>query len=228
MTSPSRTVMKCDGGTRNRTVRIDYMPSQAALAAIDAKRATQYPNSIQATNRAVLDAIVTEWATFAGINKQEELVDSERSARAQDSGVSGINAGIAGARAGAFESGAKDAESGDRSPVRARAREFGEVARVTPPSARARMTSIAPAQRVICGATRHRDGQPCQAKSVPGKRRCRFHGGMSTGPKTIEGRARALSNLRQHRKKEPVEEFGSGGSIGGDRENDSSTSWRVR
>ncbi|MFE0502302.1 HGGxSTG domain-containing protein [Lysobacter soli] len=51
--------------------------------------------------------------------------------------------------------------------------------------------------RVVCGAHRHRDGQPCRAKSEPGKRRCRFHGGRSTGPRTPEGRARALANLRQ-------------------------------
>ncbi len=59
---------------------------------------------------------------------------------------------------------------------------------------------IKPTQRVPCGAKRHRDGQPCQAKSEPGKRRCRFHGGRSTGPRTPEGRARALANLRQYRK----------------------------
>ncbi|WP_374607268.1 HGGxSTG domain-containing protein [Thermomonas sp.] len=57
------------------------------------------------------------------------------------------------------------------------------------------MTSV----RVQCGATRHRDGQPCQAKSEPGKRRCRFHGGRSTGPRTPEGKARSLANLRQFR-----------------------------
>jgi hypothetical protein len=27
--------------------------------------------------------------------------------------------------------------------------------------------------------------------------RCRFHGGLSTGPKTAEGRARALLNLKR-------------------------------
>lgn len=57
-------------------------------------------------------------------------------------------------------------------------------------------------KRVTCGAKRHRDGQPCQAKSEPGKRRCRFHGGRSTGPKTPEGKARALANLRQNRPKD--------------------------
>lgn len=51
---------------------------------------------------------------------------------------------------------------------------------------------------MVCGAKRHRDGQPCKAMSEPGKRRCRFHGGRSTGPRTSEGKARALANLRQH------------------------------
>ncbi len=55
-------------------------------------------------------------------------------------------------------------------------------------------------RRVPCGAQRHRDGQPCQALSEPGKRRCRFHGGRSTGPKADAGKARALANLRQYRK----------------------------
>ena len=51
--------------------------------------------------------------------------------------------------------------------------------------------------RVICGAKRRRDGEPCQGLSVPGKLRCKWHGGASTGPKTDEGRARSLANLRQ-------------------------------
>ncbi len=51
--------------------------------------------------------------------------------------------------------------------------------------------------RVICGARRRRDGEPCQGLSVPGKRRCKWHGGASTGPRTDEGRARSMANLRQ-------------------------------
>lgn len=54
--------------------------------------------------------------------------------------------------------------------------------------------------RVICGARRRRDGQPCQSLSVPGKLRCKWHGGASTGPKTDEGRMRSLSNLQQYRR----------------------------
>lgn len=54
-----------------------------------------------------------------------------------------------------------------------------------------------PAPRPKCGAKRHRDGQPCESKAEPGKNRCRFHGGRSTGPKSVKGKARALANLRQ-------------------------------
>jgi hypothetical protein len=46
-----------------------------------------------------------------------------------------------------------------------------------------------------CGARRKRDGQLCTAKPLANGR-CKFHGGMSTGPKTTEGRLRALANLR--------------------------------
>ena len=49
-----------------------------------------------------------------------------------------------------------------------------------------------------CGARRKRDGQPCAAKPLVNGR-CKYHGGMSTGPRTPTGRARALANLRQNR-----------------------------
>jgi hypothetical protein len=42
--------------------------------------------------------------------------------------------------------------------------------------------------RPSCGA-RTRKGAPCLARVVPGKRRCRVHGGLSTGPRTPEGKA---------------------------------------
>ena len=60
-------------------------------------------------------------------------------------------------------------------------------------------------QRPKCGA-RCRDGHACRAPVVwdvennrPRNDRCRMHGGLSTGPKTIEGRLRALANLKQYR-----------------------------
>ena len=49
--------------------------------------------------------------------------------------------------------------------------------------------------RVVCGARRRRDGQPCEALSVPDKRRCKWHGGCSTGPRTAEGKAKCAVNL---------------------------------
>ena len=46
-----------------------------------------------------------------------------------------------------------------------------------------------PAQKSTkCGA-KTRSGVPCAKFPVEGKRRCRLHGGLSTGPKTPAGRA---------------------------------------
>ena len=58
--------------------------------------------------------------------------------------------------------------------------------------------------RPKCGA-KTRIGRPCRAPVVWDKKndkpvngRCRMHGGLSTGPKTIEGRRRSLANLKQY------------------------------
>ncbi len=60
-------------------------------------------------------------------------------------------------------------------------------------------------ERPRCGA-RCRDGHSCRAPAVwdkennrPRNGRCRMHGGLSTGPKTLEGKLRALMNLKQFR-----------------------------
>ncbi len=50
--------------------------------------------------------------------------------------------------------------------------------------------------RPVCGATT-RSGTPCRRKAVPGKVRCPNHGGMSTGPKTAEGRKRIAEAQRR-------------------------------
>ena len=50
--------------------------------------------------------------------------------------------------------------------------------------------------RVICGAKTRKGGQ-CRNKSEPGKRRCKFHGGKSTGAKTPEGLARIAEAQRR-------------------------------
>jgi len=50
--------------------------------------------------------------------------------------------------------------------------------------------------RQKCGA-QTRKGTPCRCKPLPGKRRCKFHGGASTGPKTPEGRERIAEAQRR-------------------------------
>ena len=50
--------------------------------------------------------------------------------------------------------------------------------------------------RPRCGA-KTRAGGECQVRVEAGKRRCRFHGGCSTGPKTEEGRARIADAQRK-------------------------------
>lgn len=50
------------------------------------------------------------------------------------------------------------------------------------------MKAIRANRRVRCGA-KTRKGAACRMRSEPGKRRCKFHGGKSTGAKTAEGKA---------------------------------------
>ncbi|WP_229792268.1 site-specific integrase [Cognatilysobacter bugurensis] len=173
--------------------RIDYYASPAAQAAIEARRAREHPGGVNATNSAVLDAIVCEWARLAGINNQKESEPMTPSAGA------GVFRHI---RARANDSGGGP-ELPHPSQARAPANDFDAHAavgsRLLPPAA---STAPVPA-RMPCGARRHRDGQPCQALSEPGKRRCKWHGRRSTGPRTPEGKARALANLTRARAPEP-------------------------
>ncbi len=62
-------------------------------------------------------------------------------------------------------------------------------------------------QETRCGArTKTRGGRPCRSRALANGR-CRHHGGLSSGPKTIVGRVHGLLNLRQfqHLKNEPPE-----------------------
>ena len=55
-----------------------------------------------------------------------------------------------------------------------------------------------PAQTPIkCGA-KTRSGVPCAKFPIEGKRRCRLHGGLSTGPKTSAGRAASSAANTKH------------------------------
>lgn len=53
---------------------------------------------------------------------------------------------------------------------------------------------------LTCGA-RKKDGTQCRSTTLCANGRCKFHGGRSTGPKSAEGRARALENLKLGRLK---------------------------
>ena len=231
---------------RARMVRIDYMPGKAARDAIQAMRERARPGTASATNSAVIDAIVAEWARLTGI-QQTEIDSSARPpttpgvadqyARVRITSTFGTStrAGVTSeklAECAGVQAGASPAapELPDASQGRARANDFDPrhakpayPPAMAPPEfltasaranesgfchakragARANNSGGAPAganqARVICGAKRRRDGQPCQGLSVPGKRRCKWHGGASTGPRTDQGRARSMANLRQYR-----------------------------
>lgn len=60
----------------------------------------------------------------------------------------------------------------------------------------AREEARAARRRVPCGA-KTRKGHPCRLLSEPGKARCKFHGGKSTGPRTAEGKARIAEAQRR-------------------------------
>ena len=46
---------------------------------------------------------------------------------------------------------------------------------------------------LTCGA-KTRAGTPCKSKAIYRNGRCKLHGGLSTGPKTIEGKRRSALN----------------------------------
>jgi len=52
-------------------------------------------------------------------------------------------------------------------------------------------------ERPKCGA-RTRAGGSCKAPVVRGRSRCRMHGGLSTVPKTAEGKARSAAGVRAY------------------------------
>ena len=56
--------------------------------------------------------------------------------------------------------------------------------------------------RLQCQTINKQNKLPCKASGIRmknGNIRCRIHGGWSTGPKTPEGKAKALLNLKQNR-----------------------------
>jgi hypothetical protein len=53
---------------------------------------------------------------------------------------------------------------------------------------------------LTCGA-RTRAGTPCKLKSLYTSGRCKFHGGLSTGPTSVEGKRKAALNGFRPKKK---------------------------
>ena len=62
---------------------------------------------------------------------------------------------------------------------------------------RASWGSVIMSNKKLCGA-KTRKGLPCKRKALLNGR-CPNHGGLSTGPKTIKGKRRALANLIQNK-----------------------------
>ncbi len=52
----------------------------------------------------------------------------------------------------------------------------------------------------ICGA-RTRNSRGCHKPPIKGKKRCRLHGGLSTGPRAAEGKARIAAAHYKHGKR---------------------------
>lgn len=57
-----------------------------------------------------------------------------------------------------------------------------------------------------CGARTKGTGLPCRRMDLYANGRCKLHGGPSTGPKTPEGKARALENIKKPMKVEQKQE----------------------
>ncbi len=72
-----------------------------------------------------------------------------------------------------------------------------EYRRWKPTKRLARLMAGEDVELARCGA-KCRNGQPCRAHVVRGRKRCRNHGGLSTGPRSQAGRdAIAASNRRR-------------------------------
>ena len=56
-------------------------------------------------------------------------------------------------------------------------------------------------RRRYCDAWRKCHSGYCRNWPVPGKTRCRLHGGLSSGPRTSEGKARAVSAMVEGRRR---------------------------
>ena len=187
MTARHPTANASQRARRATNPRIDYYPNREALALIEGRR-TRF--GATNNNSGIIDTIIAEWAELAGI-KQTDIDRLKSPAKRPEFADQYARARITSDSLAECEN--TQAGASTATP---------ELIRTSQARASANNSGSLPAganqARVICGAKRRRDGQPCQGLSVPGKRRCKWHGGASTGPKTGEGRARSIANLRQY------------------------------
>lgn len=48
--------------------------------------------------------------------------------------------------------------------------------------------------QLVCGAKAKSTGKACQIKTIYSNGRCKYHGGLSTGPRSTLGKKRAAQN----------------------------------
>ncbi len=61
-----------------------------------------------------------------------------------------------------------------------------------------------PSKKIFCQAIRKYDRNQCRAKGIlkkNGRYLCKYHGGMSDGQTTLEGKIKARMNLKQYKDK---------------------------
>lgn len=61
----------------------------------------------------------------------------------------------------------------------------------------------------VCGA-RKKTGERCRSKSLHRGGKCKFHGGLSTGARTPEGKARAIAAMQAGRAKWLSDQYAQG------------------
>ena len=188
MTARHPTANASQRARRATNPRIDYYPSPGALAAIESRRTRHGPTN---NSSGIIDTIIAEWSALTG-TKQRKAEKPETPANRPEFLHQNARARMSPGNSAKCASGCAGVTSArpdypPASRVRACAEDSGSR----------HAGDGAKQARVICGAKRRRDGQPCQALSVRGKRRCKWHGGCSTGPRTEKGRARAMENLKQ-------------------------------
>src|SRR3954468_11503450 len=83
-------------------------------------------------------------------------------------------------------------------------------------------TRFARLNGITCGAMT-RKGTACQCKSLLRGGKCKFHGGMSTGAKTAEGKAKQLAGLYRWLAQQRARKDGLNAELGAGSEWDGNT-----